>query len=221
MKHIVRLFLASTLVFTLIMTGCSSKTNPQIDALQGQISQLQKENEKLLTQVQDLQKQIEVLNQKEAGHTQEEAEKEPDEVGQTVEYPVYSSDIDTLEKEEIGFAKVEEGKDLLTILNALADTLSETNFEGLPIDVTEIKDVNGKKIAIIDLREDATKEIGWMSAYFQGSTGGAMTASSICETFLQKELSKDVPWIDGIQIIYEGQVTETEHMPELGKIIYR
>lgn len=234
MKKIARLFLTSTLVLTLMATGCSSKTNPQMDALQGQISQLQKENEKLLTQVQDLQKQIGVLNKKEADEIdeqeqpkdskdskdQKEDEKAPV-TGETVEYSVYAADVETLEKEEISTTKVNEEQDLLGTLNALADTLSETNFDGLPIEVTEIKDVNGKKIAIVDLREDESKEVGWMSAYFQGSTGGLMTANSLTETFLQRELSKDIPWIDGIQILYEGQVTETEHMPSLGTIVYR
>lgn len=217
MKKITRLVLAGTLVFSLLLTGCSSKkSNPQMDALQGQISQLQKENEKLLTQVQDLQKQIEVLKEKEEEHLQE-----PETEESKITYPVYGADLDTLEKEEIGMTESEEGEDILTTLKHLAATLSESNFEGLPILVTDIKEIEGKKIAIIDLKEDPAKEASWMTGFFQGSTGGLMTTNSITETFLQRDLDKSIPWIDGIQVLYEGQVTETDHMPDLGKIIYR
>lgn len=218
MQKIGKLFFVVALGGTMLFTGCtSSKTNPQIDALQGQITQLQKENENLVKQVSDLQKQIEGLNEKEVNHETNENTS----VETTVEYPVYSSDIDTLEKEVIGTAKVDQPMSLLERLNELGKALSEVNFEGLPIVVEEIKDIKGKQIAIINLKEDASKEVGWMSTYFQGSTGGMMTATSLIETFLQKDLNSDQEWIDGIQILYEGKVTETDHMPELGKIIYR
>lgn len=218
MQKIGKLFFVVALGGTMLFTGCtSSKTNPQIDALQGQITQLQKENENLLKQVSDLQKQIEGLNEKEVSHETNENTS----AKTTVEYPVYSSDIDTLEKEVIGTAKVDQPMSLLERLNELGKALSEVNFEGLPIVVEEIKDIKGKQIAIINLKEDASKEVGWMSTYFQGSTGGMMTATSLTETFLQKDLNSDQEWIDGIQILYEGKVTETDHMPELGKIIYR
>ncbi|MGL4345672.1 MAG: hypothetical protein ACRCTE_10785, partial [Cellulosilyticaceae bacterium] len=157
MKKISRLLLVSALGLSMLLTGCSNnKTNPQMDALQGQISQLQKENEKLLTQIGELQKQIEVLNQKEEEHTGGESTKT------SIEYPVYAANIDTMEKEEIGAVQIDQTADLLTKLNALAQTLSIANFEGLPITVQEIKDIDGKKVAIINLKEDASKEVGWM-----------------------------------------------------------
>ena len=226
MKKIGKLFLVLTFSGTLLVTGCApTKANPQLDALQGQISHLQKENENLVKQVSELQKQIDDLHNKEQlqddNIVEEEIIDDSNVTTDTAFYPVYGVDMDTLEKEVLATEEVDASSTLLAKLNRLAWSLSEVNFDGLPILVEEISEVGGKQIAIINLKEDSSKDIGWMTVFFQGSTGALMTANSLQETFLQRELMSGEEWIDGIQILYEGQSKELDHMPEIGKIIYR
>lgn len=79
-------------------------------------------------------------------------------------------------------------------LNTVANKLSQYCFDGLSIEVLEIKKIEGKEIAIINLKElpinqkidDYTKFIGntWKTYYFQGTTGGTITSKQLIDTIL-------------------------------------
>ena len=93
----------------------------------------------------------------------------------------------------------------------------------------EIKDIEGKSVAVINLRESPINEeiagpeemIGhsWATYYFQGSTGGVLTSIKLVETFLQRDYRG--PWIDGVQFLYEGNQIDFEHVEGLREINYR
>lgn len=142
-------------------------------------------------------------------------------------FTIYSKDANTEEEVVAGDVEIETEYDLDHQLNTLAEKMSELQFDSLPIIVTEIKDVNGKKVAVIDLSEnkDNTKDENgsfvnpsWYE-YFQGSTGGSITEHTLITTMLQSDYTGE--WIDGVQFTYEGESAETAHTPLLGQINYR
>lgn len=115
-------------------------------------------------------------------------------------------------------------------MDVIGNELSQYCFDGLPIEVSEIKKVDGKEIAVINLKEsvfneeiDAPKKfVGrtWKAGYFQGSCGGSITSMELIETFLQRDYKGK--WIDGVQFLYEGNnITEFDHVPRLSDINYR
>lgn len=101
----------------------------------------------------------------------------------------------------------------------VAQTLSKYSFNNYPIDVLRIENIEGQRIAFVDLKNPAEDDDGWIVHYFPGSTGGIMTADTLIETFLQRTLAID--WIDGIHFSYEGQMDWiTDHDPALCKATY-
>lgn len=104
-------------------------------------------------------------------------------------------------------------------LGRIARILSSEMFCGLPIEITGVEN----NIATVNLQEhplslnhrDELLEFDdrcfltrWDTGYFQGSTGGAMTASILTETFLQPEYTGS--WVDGVKFLYEGIPIDSE-----------
>jgi len=144
-------------------------------------------------------------------------------------YPIYSADVNTYAK-EIHFGTYIPGNlSIKNKLEAIANSLSEVHFSNLPIEVSQITEIDGKKVAIINLKESEEnqkindpsqfKGPSWATHYFQGSTGGTITSISLIETFLQKDYEGQ--WIDGVKFLYNNKVCSFEHVPSLGKISYR
>lgn len=105
---------------------------------------------------------------------------------------------------------------LQSILQQLADELSQKKFYGLEIDVIEIQSIDGREVASINLVEKHNKSldevmsmysdsngeyISWYK-FAQGSTGSQCTLKSIKETLLQKYYVGK--WIDGLKLLYNG-----------------
>ncbi len=112
---------------------------------------------------------------------------------------------------------IDKGDSLEIDLNNLALELSEKHFLGLRINILEVKEVEGKNIAFIDLIEDDAFTKGnyapsWYE-YAQGSSGAGANADKLLNTFLQIDL--DIPWIDGIKFTYEGSDVLSEHIDYL------
>lgn len=98
-------------------------------------------------------------------------------------------------------------------LRILASRLSSQRFSSLPIDIVGVKSVKGKRIATIDLQElnDDIHLPMWWTSYFQGSTGGGLTQTTLVYTFLQKRYRGE--WVDGVQFRYKGQpATPGDHI---------
>lgn len=90
-------------------------------------------------------------------------------------------------------------------LRVLAQRLSYVAYRQLPIELMGFDLRNGQRIARINLRElsDTTMTPSWRGQYFQGSTGGEMTAHTLTRTLLQPTYSGD--WVDGVEFFYEGE----------------
>jgi len=112
-------------------------------------------------------------------------------------------------------------------LDFVAGELSRKMFKGLPIVVVDIKELKGQLVAHIDLREDEAlrkqdARISWRHGYFQGTAGGAMTASTLTRTFLQHGYPGE--WIEGVVFSYHGRpITEDayEHLGSLSGLLWR
>lgn len=146
-------------------------------------------------------------------------------------FKIYSKDINT-EKEmiidEFGFYK-----DIDTIdkrLNVIASNLSSSQFKNLPIELIEVEEIEGKKVAIFNLKENEENlnkadwseytEPSWAINFFQGSAGGSWTLYTLQTTMLQPDY--DGEWIDGVRFLYNGEENKYfQHIEGLDMIKYR
>lgn len=191
------------------LPGCTQ--TDEIKPANKQMMSLQKENETLTTQIDNLTSQIDTLT-KENEMLKLEIQKLSEE-----EYTLYSRDVDSWEVIEIGKVAISKDKTLQDKLQIIADELSKNCFDGLDIKVEEIKTIGNDEVALINLK-DTSEELNWMDKYFQGSTGAGITTTALEESLLQK--TTGYPWVDGIEIVYNGVALSSDHM-ELGNIIYR
>ncbi|MGG7078893.1 hypothetical protein [Clostridium sardiniense] len=132
-------------------------------------------------------------------------------------FTLYSVDVSNDKTITIGNVKT-KSDDIKENLDSIASSLSKKNFKSFVIEVKEIKKVKGKSIAYINLKDSGNKK--WTRDYFQGSTGGYITSTSLIESFLQRKYKGD--WIDGVAFTYNNKkVEDTGHIPALTQINYR
>ena len=163
----------------------------------------------------------EEVNKKDTNNKEEETNTQV----KTEVFKLYSKDANEGQEIYLGEVEINKNDSLKNKLTILANTLSEKAFSGLPITLTEIKEVNGKKIAVFDLNEIGNnagdtpianyKGVNWYNNYFAGSTGGDITQYTLINNLLQKNYSGD--WIDGVKFTYKGKKIEFDHVPELGE----
>lgn len=219
------LALVCSLLFILIsITGCSSSVKEENLKLTKEISTLKEKNTELEKKVGELTEESKTLKDKLNG----EGVQGTDELSSNL-YTIYTADENTGKKVKDVMIYISKDSTLNQKLGILGKTLSEVYFSNLPIEVSSIKTIDGKKIAEINLREskenqgisDPSKFKGksWATNYFQGSSGGAVTATSLVETFLQRDYKGQ--WVDGVKFLYNGKTIEYDHVPELGEINYR
>lgn len=200
----------------MILVGCSGGQAEQVTQLQQQLESLQEQNKQFQETIVTLQQEVVALNT--ANKTLllevEELTKES--------YTIYTRDADSWEIVEVKDINIDKTLSLQEKMQELARGLSSELFLGLPIQVVEIKKINGDDIAVIDLQESKDglqdENKSWMDNYFQGSTGGTITATALEETFLQKD--SDMNWVDGVQFLYNGKQIENDHVT-LNNIVYR
>ncbi len=144
--------------------------------------------------------------------------------------PIYTANLNTNEREILYYISIPKQFSLEEKLNIISEKLSKYCYENLPIELLRIENNEGKKIAVINLRElDENKGISevekikgktWRTYYFQGSTGGAITSTNLIETFLQKDYRGE--WIDGVRFIYNNDPdTWWQHVEKLFETNYR
>ncbi|MGL4799373.1 MAG: hypothetical protein ACRCWY_08245 [Cellulosilyticaceae bacterium] len=204
--------LALALLSFTALTGCANQDANQIDTLNEKLVQLETTNKELQTSIQELEKEVDALT------TENNSLLLEIESITKVEYTLYTRDVDSWEIIETEKVKVDKNVSIEEKLQTLANALSKTEFDGLEIEVQDIKKINGDEIAMINLKDAGEGDNTWERKYFQGSAGGEITNTAIQETFLQKEMKED--WIDGIKILYNGEEMMSSHMT-LGPIIYR
>lgn len=153
---------------------------------------------------------------------------DPETVGK---FKIYSKDINTDKEiilEEFGFYK--EVDTIEKKLNVIASKLSSGEFKILPIELMEIEEIDGKKVATFNLKENE-ENIGetdlskysspsWANDFFQGSAGGGWTCYTLQTTMLQPDY--DGEWIDGVRFLYNGEENKYfQHIEGLDRIKYR
>ena len=136
----------------------------------------------------------------------------------TVKFSIYKVDENSLEPNEIQSISINESASLKDKLTQLAESVSDNNFDGLPIEIKSIDTVDGKKIATINLTDSGNKT--WVQK-FQGSTGGQVTANTLIENFLQTNNKSNTEWIDGVKFLYNNEAIEYDHVSDLSNIQYR
>ena len=146
-----------------------------------------------------------------------------------IEMILYSKDVNTDEEVIIGKVEINEKLTLEEKIEKLAYELSEKSFDGLPIQLVKINNVEGKKIALFNLDElgnnakditfDKYEGVNWINNYFAGSAGGSITEYTLLTTLLQRNYTGE--WIDGIEFTYKNSKIEFDHVPLLGEISYR
>ncbi|WBW99159.1 hypothetical protein [Oceanirhabdus sp. W0125-5] len=136
--------------------------------------------------------------------------------------PIYGFDIDTDFTEIISWMPIISSNDLEKNMDVLARYMENNYFTEGHITIEEIIEVDGKSVAIINLKEkdsnNKEKVSMWMSKYFGGSAGGRATEARLKLTFLQPEYSGQ--WIDGVKFLYEGKPLVLDHV-NIPDIIYR
>lgn len=215
------------LMFSMIgvTSACSNSTKQEKLQLTEEINQIKEENQNLANEIndlkqknEDLSEQIRILqdeiNQLKQGNDVSNGEK-----GEAT-LTIYSGNIDTYEREEVGKLVISNAFPLDEKLAILAERLSQDVFEGLGIELSEIDTIHGKQVAIINLTEKENPQgATWKELYFQGSAGGAITSVALGDTFLQREY--DGEWIDGVRFLYNNQEIEFQHVEGLSEVNYR
>ncbi len=123
--------------------------------------------------------------------------------GGVILFPVYGYDSE-VRKEEVNFyAPIPADLPLHEKLDKLCWVLRMFKFNDLPVQLDGIEVRDGKKVARIHLRENATTQKSWKTGYFQGSTGGHFTTVTLRKTLLQPDYTGE--WIDCVEFYYEGK----------------
>ena len=192
-----KLILATVLMLSIVMVSCTSKPT---DTNNSNSTTVEK-------------------NTDNNNSSKNEAEKPKEEVKvNKVKLAIYTIDENSLEPNESSTIEVNENLSLEDKLKALSKEVSEKKFDKLAIELKSIDTVKGKKVATINLTDSGTKK--WVQK-FQGSTGGAITANTLIENFLQSNTKAKGEWIDGVKFLYNNEAIEYEHVADLSTTKYR
>lgn len=191
-----RLILATVLMLSIVMVSCTSKPTDTSNSNSTTVEQNTDNNN--------------------SSKKEEEKPKEEVKVNK-IKLSIYTIDENSLEPNESSTIEVNENLSLEDKLKALSKEVSEKRFDKLPIELKSIDTVNGKKVATINLTDSSTKK--WVQK-FQGSTGGAITANTLIENFLQSNTKSKGEWIDGVKFLYNNEVIEYEHVADLSTTKY-
>lgn len=143
--------------------------------------------------------------------------------------PIYTANVMTYEREIMLYDIVSKDLSVEDQLMALSQKLSKFRFGDLAIELLSIDTIDGKKVAVFNLREFVEnrgivdpakiKGVTWGMHYFQGSAGSIITSTSLIETFLQRDYGGE--WIDGVKFLYENEPSGPGHVESMFEINYR
>jgi len=200
-----KLILATILMLSFTLVSCSSKSDD-------------KNNNEALTKptVEDNSNSSENSDVDNKDNNEDE-DKATDEASEPEEkLSLYTIDENTLEPNESSTFDTKISSPLQTKIEELSSVISKEFFEGLPIEVKSIDDVDGKKIATINLSD--SEGLSWIPK-FQGSLGGQITSNTLIENFLQVNYKGE--WIDGVKFLYNDAPIEYDHVYKLSEVQYR
>ncbi|OOM81557.1 hypothetical protein CLPUN_11200 [Clostridium puniceum] len=192
-----RLILATVLMLSIVMVSCTSNPTNTNNSNSTTVDQNTDNNNSSKKDVEKPKEEVKVNK---------------------VKLSIYNIDENSLEPNESSTIEVNENLSLEDKLKALSKEVSEKKFDKLAIELKSIDTVTGKKVATINLTDAGTKK--WVTK-FQGSTGGAVTANTLIENFLQSNNKAKGEWIDGVKFLYNNEAIEYEHVSDLANIKYR
>lgn len=199
-----KLLLSTVLMLSIVMVSCSTKPNDtnNSNTTPNTTVEQNKDNKDSNT-----------------NSSKTETAKSNDEAKATkIKLSIYTINENSLEPNESSTFELDSKTSLDDKLKQLAKVLSEKKFENLSIQIKSIDTVNGKKVATINLTDSNGKK--W-SSKFQGSTGGAVTANTLTENFLQSNNKAKGEWIDGVKFLYNNEKIEYEHVSNLSETQYK
>lgn len=218
-----KLLLAVVLMLSVAITGCSSNlttSKPTEDTNTTESTDNKKEESSVEEKSEIKEEQEKIPSTENKVPTENTVTKDT--------LSIYSENPNTMEIEQNSTIQVNKNDSLNSKLSQLANAISKSNFNGLPIEVKSIDNIDGKKVATINLTEASNnkgitnpselKSPNWRSN-FQGSAGGQITSDTLLETFLQIKYKGE--WIDGVRFLYENENIEFEHVSNLSEIQYR
>ncbi len=215
------------LTFMLLGTGCNKKSPDKETDYEVTIDEnliILKEIEYLSTRVSNLENRTAIL--KELIDEQVSILSDEFDKAAHIILPIYQMNIDTSEIRTQYFVMLQRNVSLQEKLSMLAAKLSIYSCDSLPIEILRIENLNGHRIAVINLVDtdsvlEAAYKKTWAGNYLQGSSGGSATTAMLVNTFLQKEYTEE--WIDGVQFLYNNEMTNKfDHVDGFfGKVYYR
>lgn len=207
-----KLILSIALMLSLTMVSCGTNKNVSTDQNKTETnSSVQDETKKDSTSSQN-------TEVKDTEKNTDNKKTETETKNNTVKFSIYNVDENSLEPNEIKTISINENDSLKDKVTQLAKNVSETNFNGLPMEVKSIETIDGKKVATINLVDSGNNS--WVQR-FQGSTGGQVTANTLIENFLQTNNKSNTEWIDGVKFLYNNEAIEYDHVSDLSNIQYR
>lgn len=207
-----KLILSIALMLSLTMVSCGTNKNVSTDQNKTESnSSVQDETKKDSTSSQN-------TEVKDTEKNTDNKKTETETKNNTVKFSIYNVDENSLEPNEIKTISINENDSLKDKVTQLAKNVSETNFNGLPMEVKSIETIDGKKVATINLVDSGNNS--WVQR-FQGSTGGQVTANTLIENFLQSNNKSKTEWIDGVKFLYNNETIEYDHVADLSNIQYR
>lgn len=212
-----KLILSIVVMLSLTMVSCGNNTkNITTDQdTTSSSSAMQEETKTDSTSSEDTTKEETKTDNNNNNNNNDDSSKNTD---NTVKFSIYKVDENSLEPNEIQSISINENASLKDKLTQLAESVSDNNFDGLPIEIKSIDTVDGKKVATINLADSGSKT--WVQK-FQGSTGGQVTANTLIENFLQTNNKSNTEWIDGVKFLYNNEAIEYDHVSDLSNIQYR
>lgn len=129
-------------------------------------------------------------------------------------FPVMTLKADDMSPYAAGYVAIEPQAAVREKLEKLTAGISRILFNGNGLEVTDIKEEEGKQVVYINL----VKAADW-EPVFQGSTGGGINSQSLVLTYLQKDYKNS--WIDGVHFTMDGKDIILDHAPILEETQYR
>ena len=207
-------------VILLVISGCQTSSVIQeeaVNALMDENVLMSEKIEGLASRVRSLEQNSDIL----LGLIDEQVTILSSELDENmyITLPIHHLDITTFEPRAQYYVMMQSDWSLEQKVEHLAEKLSRYSFDGLPIELLEINQLNQRNIAVINLidpedREGSIYQKTWAGNYFQGTSGGYATTFKLINTFLQEDY--DGEWVDGVEFRYNYDVINDFDHIDLG-----
>lgn len=135
-------------------------------------------------------------------------------------YIMYDSDSNAESVIRYYYVPIDYTASLEDELKTIASYVSAYSFADLPVEFKELEVIDGKTIAVINLKDPLDKPDAWSIGFFMGSSMGIITQETLVESFLQKDVVID-DWIDGVHFEFNGERDWiTDHDPSICRYTY-